>query len=383
MRRLPLILALLAPLTALAAEAPIKQVGKYESFLLSPGETHRGDIYVFAPTINVGGRLDGDLIGFAQSAQIGGEVDGDIALFANSVIITGTVRDSVRVFGQSVTVHGTIEGDLFAGGAMVTLAPESRITGNLWFGSGTCVLEGTVDGDLNFGGGELQLGGTIGGDAQLEVDTLKVDLDSARVAGDLSYRARRPAEGLERIVDGEVQFNEQGEEDEKPRPFITFGDVVWWLWFVLSALIVGSLSLFLFRRPLATITASVGHETLLGGLVGFGTFIGGLGASLLTIVIIITLPLGVLALMVFVLAVYLSKIPVAIWIGQRLLPGQRDPEKMPFPAMLLGVVLLYLAYEIPFWIGTLVWFVTTCLGLGATVLGVRQYLRGPDAEAGP
>ena len=97
-------------------------------------------------------------------------------------------------------------------------------------------------------------------------------------------------------------------------------------------------------------------------------------AAVLAIVLMVTLPLGVLLLMVFLAALYLAKMPVAVWIGQRLLQmiGQATPS--PYVAIVLGLIILYTLAALTYFIGDLVWLAATWLGLGAIILTTRTHL---------
>ena len=73
-----------------------------------------------------------------------------------------------------------------------------------------------------------------------------------------------------------------------------------------------------------------------------------------------------------------AKIPVAVWAGGRLLAWAGRPDASPYLALLIGVVLLYLLFQSPY-IGWLIWFIATWLGLGTMVLTGFGYLQTRDA----
>ena len=85
------------------------------------------------------------------------------------------------------------------------------------------------------------------------------------------------------------------------------------------------------------------------------------------------MPVGVAAALLFGLALYAAKLPIAVWIGDRLLGLAGRPGASPYAAMATGILLLYLLFAIPF-VGWLFWLAATWLGLGVMVVPGRRYL---------
>ena len=87
----------------------------------------------------------------------------------------------------------------------------------------------------------------------------------------------------------------------------------------------------------------------LGSLgVGFITVIVVPMATVLVCVLIVTIPFAALALFLYVVALYVAKLPVAIWLGQRILRWGGRPPPSPFWGLLLGAPILYLVFETPY-----------------------------------
>lgn len=373
------LLALALTVPGVAAAESSGPFCKTKAFTVRSGETHTGDVYTLAANIDVSGVQDGDLIAMAQVAVLSGEVNGDVVFFGQSIDISGTVSDSVRIWANGVTVTGTIDGDLIVFGNQVNLHPRGHVTGNMIVLAGSAIVEGQVDGDLRFTGGKVAVGGSIGRNATIEADGIDLD-PQARIAGDLEYTARKALEiDTGEIVGGEVRFEEDVDEsDEEPGPFITASSVFWWFFWTLAATMVGLVAVALFRRVVPAIVTRIEREAMMGALVGFGIFFVVPAAAILAVLVVIALPLGVITLALFAVALYLAKVPVALWIGGRLLAWTGRSAPSPFLALVLGMPLLYLLFELPY-LGFLVWVVTTWLGLGSIVLTLRT--AGPQAAA--
>ena len=150
----------------------------------------------------------------------------------------------------------------------------------------------------------------------------------------------------------------------------------WWIWKTLSATVIGLVLIALFRGIVPAVIATVDSEAMMGAVIGFGAFLVIPVAAVLSMLLIVGIPLGLLALILFFVALYLDQMPVAVWLGRRLLSLAGGTDPSPYVAIVIGLVLLNLAYAIP-WLGGLVWLVAAWLGLGATILVTRSYVRGP------
>ena len=330
------------------------------------GEVREGDLYTASESIRVDGRLAGDLVAAAQRLRVDGRVDGDLFAAARTVDLRGAVGDSTRVAGEQVTVNAAIDGDLIAGGNRLQILDGAVITGGLAAAASSVELDGVVDENLYAAAGEIIVRGTIRGDANVIADRLDLE-PGARIEGDLDYRTRIPlsAEAAAR-VGGEVRYEEPVDDEDG-------GGVLFWSWQTGAAMFAGLLAVALFRRLVGRLVAVIAGEPTLGALLGFGAFLIVPVGAAVVMVTVVGLPVGLIAVLLFGAAVYVAKLPIAVWAGGQLLfrAGRTDPS--PYAAMAVGVLALYLLFAIP-WLGGVFWLVTTCLGLGAMVLSGRRYL---------
>ena len=216
----------------------------------------------------------------------------------------------------------------------------------------------------------MLVSGTVHGDANIVADRLEL-APGARLTGDLHYRARTPLspEAAAR-VEGAVRYDQPVEEPEEGN---AARSVVLWLWQTLAALLTGMVVLALFRRGVQGLAASVTEETTLSALLGFAAFLLVPVAACIAMVTLVGLPIGFAAALLFGLALYAAKLPLAVCIGDRLLSLAGRPNASPYAAMALGILLLYLLSAIPY-VGWLCWLAATWLGLGAMVVSGRKCL---------
>jgi cytoskeletal protein CcmA (bactofilin family) len=346
---------------------------------LAEGETHEGDWYVATGSLSLDGRQQGDLIVFAGDAAIQGEVEGDLVVLGGTVEIAGRIADATRLVGGTLVVRGVIEGDLLVFGGEVAIRDEARIAGSVYAFAGKTAVDGAVEGRLRAVGGQIAISGTVGRDVVLKADEVRIE-PGARIGGDLVYTSRKELDLPSGIVAGDVRFERKVEDEPEG------GDFAWHLFtrigFALAALVVGLSALAIFRRTAPALVAPVAGEPLVGFVVGFFAFLVVPAASFLAMLLVIPLPLGVIALTLFLIALYLAKLPVALWLGQRLLRLVGLGVPSPYASLVLGLVLLYAVFALPC-LGWLVWFTASLLGLGAMILAARSRLQAKSASPEP
>ena len=367
-------LILAAAFAAAPAAAGAQELEFGESAVTIPsGEVREGDLYAAGESVRVAGRVDGDLLAAARRVLVSGRVDGDLFAAGRFIALRGPVGDSTRITGDRLVVNAVIDGDLLAAGNRLQLLEDAVVRGDVLATGSSVEIRGTVEENVRAAAGEIVVAGTVGGDARLVAD--RVDLaPGARIDGDLDYRARTPlsAEAAARVA-GAVRYREPVVEEDGIADSILF-----WSWQTGAALLAGLLAVAAFRRVVQQLVSAVAEETTLGALLGFGAFLIVPVAAVLAMATVVGLPIGAIAALLFGVAVYVAKLPIAAWAGGWLLARAGRPDASPYAAMAAGVVAVYLLFAVP-WIGWLAWLAATWLGLGAMVLSGRRYL--PSAPA--
>ena len=368
--RLMLVLAF-AAVVAPQAHAAEEESRAAKTYGLAEGETHKGDLYLYTGSIRIGGVQQGDVTACTESLTVTGDVTGDMYVLAHRITIDGRVGDSARFMGGGVRVNGTIEGDLLVLGRDVVLTPKARVTGDVSVFAGNVVIDGTVDGSLKATGGKVVVGGRIAKDATIKSDEVEIG-PKARIGGDLGYtsRNRLDLEG-NGIVAGDISYKKSKEKVERGvRSAVA--RCVGWIWFTTAGLVVGLTALAIFRRTAPAILGALSGDTLRSAGFGFMTVVVVPVAAVLSCILIVTIPLAVLVVILYLMAVYIAKVPVGLWLGQWTLKTLGRTEPSPYWSLTTGLLMLYVVFTIPF-LGSLVWFACLFIGLGAIVLGARAY----------
>ena len=372
-------LILTAALAAAPASAGAQETEAAAVVTIPVGEVREGDLYAAGEAVRVHGRLAGDLVAGAQRVFVDGLVEGDVFAVARTVDLRGAIGDSTRVVGEQVIVDAMIDGDLIAGANRVQILESTVIRGGVAAAASSLEIDGTVEEDLRAAAGELVLRGTVRGDANVIADRLDLAPD-ARIEGDLDYRTRLPLspEAAARVA-GTVRYEEPMDEDEEDD-----GSAAWsflfWTWQAGAALLAGMLGVALFRPLMQQLASAIAGETTLGALLGFGAFLIVPVAAVVVMMTVVGLPIGLIGALLFGVALYVAKLPIAVWAGGQLLARAGRPGASPYAAMAVGVLALYLLFEIP-WVGGLFWLAATWLGLGAMVLSGRRYLTAEAAQS--
>ena len=360
----------------------------FKGVSIRAGETHKGDIYQFAPSVDVEGTQEGDLFVWAPAVRIPGTVTGDVFIAGSSVQITGNVLKSVRAVGGSIFIDGTVDGNLQVYGGEVRLGSKAHIKGNVRAGTGQFINYGVVDGELDFTGGTMMLGGKILDDASVTADKIEIE-PGARIEGDLDYSTReRMDEELRKVVGGDVDYNEKPilakehkEEAHKSWRPSPFGVGVRIMLFTASFLF-GCALLALFRNYEPKVTDAIRLDTLRCLGIGFVSVLVTF-AVIVSAILIITLIFIPIYLIAYLIVAYLAKIPVAIWLGRLILEKLKKADPNPYLALFVGLVALSLVFWVPV-LGILAYLGVMLLGLGAmitTYIAHRQARKAADAIA--
>jgi cytoskeletal protein CcmA (bactofilin family) len=330
-------------------------------------------IFEFTDTVN-------DLFVWGWKPTISGDITDNAFLGGQRIQITpeGEIGGDLFLFAQDGRIDGRVGGDLYAWVAELSIGEGAAIDGAMNGGAGTLTLDGVVGGPITFASGVVTINGTVNGDVRLDAGELELG-PNAVITGELRYESPREADidpGAR--VDGEIRYypprdDDDEAEDEVPAAAVWFSlwNILWDAWWLLSSFLVGALALALggdaARRPAHRLL----EQPALG--LGFGFVIAVVvpAAAILAIVLLVTIPLGLISIAVYMAAAYLARLVAALAIGHtllRLLRGGKTPS--PYASLALGLLAFYLLTQIPY-VGFLIWLAAIVAGLGGMFLATR------------
>lgn len=423
---LVVIASLILPIRAQAVESdPDGQIEE--------GQVIEDDVFLGGERVVIDGEVKGDLFASANTIVINGIIHGSAFLAAQTIEINGTVKGSLYGASQSISLqeNARIEHNLYYAGFALQAESGSSIGKDALFTGYQAVLEGKIQRDVSASVGALEIKGEIGRNVRATVGDveersggsfyfytppaappmiplgLRVD-EKARIGGSLTYRSgKEQSQGIKSKPQGEVIFipletrKKQGTigNSKGSLPYQIGKVVLQRMQELVTLFVIGLIGLWLLPQQLQLWKERMKAEPLASGLNGLLTvLVGYSGAALIALVLLaIGIFLGVLtlgglsktvlgigfsslgfALAVFSLIVaYLSKVLVALWIGEWV-AHRFAPQSVPKVGivLLVGIFIYGMARSIPI-LGWVIGVLATLVGVGAIYLGLRDRIRPP------
>ena len=331
-------------------------------YFLEADATESEDVYVAATSATVFGTIDGDLVVVASDVTIAGTVTGDVIIATQGPLsITGTVDGSVRGVARDVTVSGTVAHDLAV--ASLTVEVTGTVGRDVLLLSASLDVTGEVGRDVL---GRLQMGtldGLVGGDVDVLVSALNLG-SRLRVGGDLTYRSESDATvatGAE-IAGSFSRLPSRG--SFIVRSVLLFVSLIHFLSFIFAGLLL----LWIFQPTLAGSVGMISKRPWRS-----------LGVGLLAIVVVpvviallvfslVGVPVGLLVLVMFALALFFAPVPAVTAFGHRILRGRGAL----YGGFMLGAVLWRGAIWLLPLVGLVLYALSTAMGVGGMLLTLYE-----------
>lgn len=335
-----LLIILIIPLVS-QAKNPDKQ-----NLYLGSDEVVDGNYYAFGNTVEILGTVNSDLIIFAGTAVIKGLVKGDVLAFGGSLKINGEVDGNVRVAGGEIEINGKIGKNVLGAGGYLITGPESEINGNLTFAFGSVKIDGLIQGKVDGAGGNLVFNNEVKGDVNLKTgeDGVIVLMPKANFAKDFYYRAPNKVifkEGAK--INGATHFQPL---EVLPKKFIAkaylFGKIIALFSLLIIGLVLISLGQkkvhetveFMLQNPVKSLGWGIIYLIITPVLIFF------------LLITIIGLPLGLIALTLYLILLYLGQVLVSLIIGRTVLKYFKA-NLQPLLVLIIGLVIYEIIVSLP------------------------------------
>ena len=346
-----------------------------DTVTVASGEVVDGDLYVAGGNIIIDGAVNGDIFGVGQSLTINGSVDGGVSFVGQRMTVNGDIAHGARLAGQTISVSGNIGRDLVAAGVDVIVTSTARIGSDLILAGGTARIDGRINGDIRGSADTVTVADGVGGEVELGIDKLTIT-SAANIQGNLTYTSDNKANIQSGAKVGGTTIHKLPEVKKPARFFAaglaskTIGKVLGFL----MIFVIGIIIIYAATRRITSMAGSIRTNPWQslgwGALILFATPV----AAIIVIATVIGLPVGLIALALYGIAIYLSQIPVALLIGRLIIRQSRELESkgLMVGALALGLAILLILSLIPF-VGWLVWLFTAMFGLGTLVTSVRRF----------
>ena len=347
-----------------------------DDVVVPAGDTIDDTLIASGNRIVVEGTVTGDVIAGGRHIVIRGKVGGNLIGWAQYVEVDGEVGGSVFASGQEITVRGSVGGGVHGFGQHVRAIGGSHIAGSVASFAQTLTIDGVVERDVHFSGAEVDVTGVVR--RNLDAEARRITLGTgSRVGGVLTAKVVDPDDlrvepGA--TVGGEREVVLWG-EGASVSPYLTRAFYLRQTLWLLAALLTGWL---LFR--LAPGASEVRFETPAAAIrtlgVGLLCVCAAPVAAIIAALTLVGLPVAVVAIGLWALAIYLAKIPVALFLGRTILgPSGRGGL---VPALLVGLLAVFVAVELPF-VGWVIDLALTLIGVGVLCTWVLRAYRASRA----
>jgi cytoskeletal protein CcmA (bactofilin family) len=340
-----------------------------DTITVAPHETVDNMLFAGGKTIDIAGTVNGDVYCAGQNITISGTVHGDVFCAGQTVTISGTIEGSARVAGQNVTLSGSVANSMSVAAQNFVVEHGAMIGRDVLGAAQVMTLSGTVGRDMTVASTSAVINGAVTRNIHGEIQALQVG-STGVVGGTIDYTSRNdPVIASGGQVNGQIHRTVPTEQPKStvyaPLAFMA----VWFVYILISMLILSLLLVVLFARPLEETTARAISSPGRTILVGFVALIVMPVVLFLLFISAIGAPIAILASFLW-FAVLIVSGPFAGYLLGRLLLHR---SARPVWTMLAGTSLLLISYFIPL-LGFLTMLVAAITGTGMILLEVRRYL---------
>ena len=364
---------LLIPQPAHALELRSDEEGM---LIVEATETIDDTLLIAASTVRIEGHVTGTVVAAAQSIEVLGRIDGNLIAAAQNISVSGSVGQLLIGTSSSLDVEGAqIGGDIIYAGERLAIDDESKVEGNGVIAGARMAMDGELAKDLYVFTELAEIRGTVG--RSLEAFANRIWLkDNAHIKGDLRWRSDNP-QSLEQDdsarVDGEITQLELPDELKNQSPFTSIEFYLWQLAQFVSAVLVGLVLLWMFPS-VRDMSIGSGGEALKSVGIGLVLILSLPMIALILAITIIGLPFGIVTFFAWIAGIYVAKVAIGLIVGYMMIPDS-DSRVLPIVA---GMAALIVAINVP-WIGGVISFLVTVLGLGILAMAVLDHFSNRQA----
>lgn len=351
---------------------------KSANYLTIPKEeTINDNLYTASQDLTIEGKVNGDLVCVGSNLTINGEVTGDVICVAETITINGKVDGSARIAGKNITINGSVGRNVNTASSEFSLGDKAEISKDLLIVSNSAIIRGKIGTDFH---GILQkslIAGSIGRNVFLRFNEMSNDSETpitiektAVINGSLNYTSDVTGSILSGAnIQGGINHSLPNQKNQNEwKTLFAWGN----LFSIFSALIIGLVLTSLWSKKTKDIIVSMQQKPGLSILIGFLIMLLAPIISIFLLFTIIGIPLSLIILGTWLITAYVSKVLVAIMIGQKFLKKIKPEKKISLHwTMIIGIVLSWTIFSIPV-IGWSLGMIAGWWGLGTIFLILKE-----------
>lgn len=346
-----------------------------EVVTLPKDKTVDSDYFAWGERVTISGTVNGDTYVGGGNVLVDGTINGDLFVGGGSVTIRGNILKDLRAAGGQVSVAGKVEGNVTAAGGNVDIQDSAQISGSVTGAGGDIKIFSPIGRGATLAGGNVTIGNSINGDILAGVGNLA--LTSNAQAQNVTYYSSKKADIQEGAqIKGQISQKlppKAKEKQETAKKILTGARLIFAILSLVSSLIIG----YIFTKFLPNFTNSAALRIRKNP---FGMFLAGFLAlvlipilSVLLLITVVGIPIGLITLVGYAISLYLSKLFVAVAVGQVIL--SRDKRSQDLFLALAGGLIAYLVLTLIPVIGPIVTFLTLTVGLGTILFTKKEFIQ--------
>ena len=312
------------------------------------------------------GNYDSSTFFAGNSVYDSTNVDGISFIAGNNVNINGNYEYGM-ILGNVATLSGIYEKDFFMIGNMVTTTSEFNVKKDVYMFSTMLNLSGNIGRNMFVAGESITLEDvTVNGSLNLYATDIIIG-DNVKINGTLKYNEDATINGLETANIGTTLTYEATSNIEVDNTMFLVQEFFISL---VSLILLGILIYVLCPKVFNNLTDKTKNYNFVEGLkdtsFGFLTLIGFPIFMLMLFFSIFFIPISIIGLLLYGIAIYLTILVVGYPLGNIILKKLFKKEGNPYLSIIIGVLVIKLLKIIPV-VGWLISFIVLCLGLGLIV----------------
>ena len=377
--------ALSLVLFAVAAAAPpasAVDLRFHESAHVAEDETIEGTLVMNGEFLHIDGVIRGDVFALVEQLTVRGRIEGNLFAVARDLELSGEVDGSVHAAAENLNVAAQIRGNLYTLSDVLTLAPEARVGLDAFHLGERIRIEGEVERDLITGGKHMEIRGSVGRDFETWANRVKI-LSTARIAQNVVAHVSDESdltidEGA--LVGGETSIESLDSVRHSRLARYTHAAFYFWLLIRLCAAFAVGLLLYALLPGIFSGRIASGSEFFRSLGVGFVVLFLAPIALVIAGLTLVGLPIALIGAGLYLTALYLAGIVMAALIGVSLVRPKSEGLRDFGVALLVGVLILTVATQIPV-LGGILRIVVALVGLGLLTDRARSAWRASRPRA--
>ncbi len=341
-----------------------------ENYNLNSGEKINDNLYAAGANVNIAGAVAGDLFAAGGNIIVSGPVSADLIAAGGTLNISGNVADDLRLAGGNINIANYIGGELLAAGGQMTIMSGTVIGKDVKIAGGNINYEGNAGGGVVIKSNSVYINGAVGKD--LSVTAREITLGpKALIGGKFDYYSPKEAiieSGA--TIRGAVSFHKTEMPAKKPAGawfffgIFTLALIIKTLMFITASLVALYFTGDQVKSIVKNASANFWKEAGRGFIILFIAPV----AIIISFATIIGITLGIIALLVYLMLVFVAAVIAGLLFAQLALKYvfKKENYELNWWVVVLAVAVLGLITFIPIagWLFTLV-LVFAALGSSA------------------